>query len=172
MDSQSHQKMGTISYQLGDEVKTVHLVRRDDKVQISVGALVYEVSVIHSRAGELTFKVDGVTHTAFVASEDATWYVAIDGDAFELRKPDTRRPRRKQHHGEDNLAASMPGQVAKVLVSEGDTVQRGQPLIVLEAMKMEIKVVASHAGRVTRVLVKTGQVVDRGQGLVEMSNDQ
>ena len=44
---QSHPKMGTISYQLGDEVKIVHLARHDDKVQISIGDRVYEVNVIH-----------------------------------------------------------------------------------------------------------------------------
>ena len=51
-------------------------------------------------------------------------------------------------------------------------VQRGQPLIVLEAMKMEIKIAAPHDGRVAKVLVKPGQVVDRGQGLIEMTNEQ
>jgi biotin carboxyl carrier protein len=172
MGFQSHSKMGTISYQLGDEVKTVHLERHGDKVQISAGDRFYEVSVIHSRSGELTFSVDGVTHSAFVAQDGSTRYVAIEGDVFELKKPDLRRARRKQHQGEDSLAASMPGQVTKVLVSEGDTVQRGQPLIVLEAMKMEIKIAASQNGRVAKVLVQQGQVVDRGQVLFEMNNDQ
>jgi biotin carboxyl carrier protein len=66
----------------------------------------------------------------------------------------------------------MPGQVSKVLVGEGDSVQRGQPLIVLEAMKMEIKIAASHDGRVVKVLVKSGQVVDRGQTLIEMNDER
>lgn len=171
MDFQSHSKLGTISYQLGDEVKAVRLERHGDKVQISVGDRVYEVNVIHSRAGELTFSVEGVSHTAYVAYDESTRYVAIEGDVFELKKPDLRRARRKQHRGEDNLSASMPGQVTKVLVSEGDTVQRGQPLIVLEAMKMEIKIAASHDGRVAKVLVKLGQLVDRGQALIEMTNE-
>jgi 3-methylcrotonyl-CoA carboxylase alpha subunit len=159
-------------YSIGDEVKTVHLARRDDKVRISVDDRVYEVSVIRSRSGELTFQVDGVTHTAFVVQAGSTHYVAIEGNVFELKKPDLRRARHRQHHGEDNLAASMPGQVTKVLISEGDSVQRGQPLIVLEAMKMEIKIAAPHDGRVAKVLVKQGQLVDRGQELVEMNNDQ
>jgi biotin carboxyl carrier protein len=161
-----------VQFQLGDEVKAVRLERHGDKVQISVDDRSYEVNVIHSRAGELTFTVDGVMQSALVASAGSTRYVAVEGDVFELKKPDLRRARRKQHHGEDNLAASMPGQVTKVLVSEGDTVQRGQPLIVLEAMKMEIKIAASHDGRVAKVLVKLGQLVERGQALIEMINDE
>lgn len=109
-------------------------------------------------------------HTAYVAHDGSTRFVAIDGDVFELKQPETRRVRRKQQHGEDNLTASMPGQVTKVLIGEGDSVQRGQPLIVLEAMKMEIKIAAPHDGRVAKVLVKPGQVVDRGQALIEMNN--
>ena len=88
---------------------------------------------------------------------------------FELRQPDPRRARRKHHHGEDNLSASMPGQVTKVLVKDGDEVQRGQSLMVLEAMKMEIKISAPHDGRVVKVLVQEGQVVARDQSLVEIS---
>jgi len=161
-----------LRYQLGDELQVVQLERDGDVVRITLADRVYEVSVLHSRADEITFTVDGITHTAFVASKDSTRYVAIDGDVFELKEPDLRRTRRKQHHGEDNLTASMPGQITKVLVNEGDAVQRGQPLIVLEAMKMEIKVAAPHDGRVTKVLVKQGQVVDRGQTLIELTNEQ
>lgn len=159
-------------YQLGDEVKVVRLERDGEIVRITIADRVYAVRVIHARAGELTFTVDGVRHTACAASDGSTRFVAVDGEVFELKLPEARRTRRKQHHGEDNLTASMPGQITKVLVHVGDTVQRGQPLIVLEAMKMEIKIAAPHDGRVVKVLVKPGQVVDRGQALIEMSNEQ
>ncbi len=171
MDFQAHPKMAIISYQLGDEAVAVRLEREGEVVRVVIVDRVYEAGVIHLRAGEVTFKVDGITHTAFVASDGSTRYVAIAGDVFELKKPDARRARRVQHHGEDNLTASMPGQITKVLVCEGDAVQRGQPLIALEAMKMEIKIAAPHAGRVARVLVTQGQVVDRGQALVELSDE-
>lgn len=172
MEIQSHTEMGTISYQLGDDLKVVRLERHGAGAQIVIGDSVYEVRVIDMRKSEVAFNVNGTTHIASIASTDTTRYVAIEGDVFELKKPDLRRARRKQRHGEDNLTASMPGQVTKVLVAEGDVVQRGQSLIVLEAMKMEIKIAAPHTGRITKVLVKPGQIVDRGQGLVEMTNEQ
>jgi 3-methylcrotonyl-CoA carboxylase alpha subunit len=185
MEFQSHQarrptrpqagewaKRGIISYQLGADVKVVRLERQGESVRISIDDQVYDVQVNDVRTDEVVFSVNGMTHTAFVASAGTTHYVAIAGDVFELKKPDLRRAQRKQQHGEDNLSASMPGQVTRVLVNEGDTVQRGQPLIVLEAMKMEIKIAAPHDGRVTKVLVKPGQVVERGQGLIEMTNEQ
>jgi biotin carboxyl carrier protein len=156
-------------YQLGDAVQTVRLERDGEVVRITIADRAYEVRVLHSRAGELTLTVDGVTHTALSAQDGSTHFVAIDGEVFELKKPEARRARRMQHHGEDNLTASMPGQITRVLIGEGDAVQRGQPLIVLEAMKMEIKIAAPHDGRVVKVLVQPGQVVDRGQALIEMT---
>ncbi len=160
-----------LHYQLGDEIMIVEFARDGEGMHITIADRVYQVSIIHSQPGEVTFTVDGTTHTAFLASAGSTQYVAIDGEVFELRKPDPRRTRRKQHRGEGNLTASMPGQITKVLVNAGDVVRRGQPLIVLEAMKMEIKISASRDGRVMKVLVQQGQVVDRGQELIDINQE-
>jgi biotin carboxyl carrier protein len=64
----------------------------------------------------------------------------------------------------------MPGQVVKILVAEGEAVRRGQPLMVLEAMKMEIRINAPRDGHVTRLLCQPGQVVERGQTLLELTS--
>jgi 3-methylcrotonyl-CoA carboxylase alpha subunit len=159
-------------YQIDAEVTTVQIERDGEVMRVTIADRVCEVSILHSRAGELTYTVDGTTHTAFTANDGTTHFIAIDGDVFELKKPNVRHARRKQYHGEDRLTASMPGQVTKVLIAEGDSVQRGQPLVILEAMKMEIKIAAPRDGRVVKMLVKPGQIVDRGQALIEMNNEQ
>ena len=96
--------------------------------------------------GQLSFTIDGLKHTAFVVDDSATPYVAIDGEVFELKKIDLRRVRRRQHNGEGNLTSTMREQVTKVLIGTGELVQRGQPLPVLEAMKMEIKITHRTTG--------------------------
>lgn len=63
----------------------------------------------------------------------------------------------------------MHGQVVRVLVEEGEVVRRGQPLVLLEAMKMEIRVTAPHDGRVVRLLCNVGEVVQRAQPLLELA---
>ncbi len=156
-------------YQVGEEVKRVRVERDGGFYRVVIDERVYAVQVSRSRSDEVTFVVDSAQHTAYVAENGSTRYVSVGGDVFELKQPDPRRTRKKHHPGEDNLSASMPGQVTKVLVKDGDAVQRGQPLIVLEAMKMEIKIAAPHDGRVAKVLVKEGQVVERDQSLVEIS---
>jgi len=62
----------------------------------------------------------------------------------------------------------MPGKVIAVLVSEGDAVEAGQPMILVEAMKMETSLAAEITGRVRRVGVVPGQLVEAGQVLVEV----
>jgi len=59
------------------------------------------------------------------------------------------------------VKAPMPGNILKVLVSDGNTVKRGQPIVVLEAMKMENDIVADRDGTVT-VCVKVGDTVESG----------
>ena len=66
------------------------------------------------------------------------------------------------------VVAPMPGKVVKVLVETGDTVEIGEALVVVEAMKMENELLAKAAGRIRSVLVKPGDAVDRGQVLMSI----
>src|SRR5262249_61452925 len=67
------------------------------------------------------------------------------------------------------VTAPMPGKVLRVLVEEGEPVVAGQPLVVLEAMKMETALAAESDAVVKRVLVAPGQMVDHGARLIELS---
>jgi acetyl/propionyl-CoA carboxylase alpha subunit len=73
-------------------------------------------------------------------------------------------------HGESAVTAPMPGTVIKVLVAPGDQVQARQPLLVLEAMKMEMPVTAPHDGAVRNVHVAEGDRVAGGAVLVELED--
>jgi biotin carboxyl carrier protein len=64
----------------------------------------------------------------------------------------------------------MPGQIRALNVSEGETVTKGQTLLVVEAMKMEIRVQAPFDGRVSSIAVKAGQTVEREQVLVKVDH--
>lgn len=68
--------------------------------------------------------------------------------------------------------ATMTSQVVAVEVAEGDEVTTGETLVVLEAMKMEHRLVAPWPGRVRRVACAVGEVVDGGCPLVELEPDE
>jgi biotin carboxyl carrier protein len=108
------------------------------------------------------------SYTLYTAAKSDQRFVSFGGQDYALTVPDKRASRRRASAGGGDLTAQMPGQVVNVLVNEGDTVERGQTLVILEAMKMEIRVAAPGDGRVKRLLVEKGQVVERGQLLLEI----
>jgi biotin carboxyl carrier protein len=69
-------------------------------------------------------------------------------------------------HGEQKVVAPMPGRVVRVLVAAGDAVERRQPVVVVEAMKMENELRSPKAGRVKDVSVAAGTSVEAGRVLV------
>lgn len=69
----------------------------------------------------------------------------------------------------DAMASPMPGTILKILVNVGDAVTENQPLMILEAMKMENEIVASQAGTVSAIHVSPGQSVNAGDGLITIN---
>ena len=82
------------------------------------------------------------------------------------REPEGRARGGATHAG--GLEAPMPGVVTRVMVAAGEAVRKGQPLVALEAMKMEHLIRAPRAGRVKQVRASPGQMVGGGAALVEM----
>ena len=71
--------------------------------------------------------------------------------------------------GADAMQSPMPGTILRILVNVGDTVAENQPLMILEAMKMENEIVASKAGVVSGIHVANGQVVNPGDALITIN---
>lgn len=67
------------------------------------------------------------------------------------------------------VVAPLAGSVARILVAEGDAIEAGQVLLVLEAMKMETEITAPAAGSVGSILVKPGDAVQGGQALIALA---
>ncbi len=95
----------------------------------------------------------------------------MDGESYRLAvpsPPDVDEVGPEAGSPGASLTAPMPGTVVKVLVGEGDEVDEGQPLLVLEAMKMEQTVAAPHAGRVASIPFGEGELVPGGAVLAEI----
>lgn len=164
------------SYQLGDELKTVTVEQEGDRFRVRVGQRSYEVALIRAAPGQLDLAVGQRRLQAQVVPNGRRRYVAVGGQTwvFETGQPQRQRPRPgpRSMPGSGSLEATMPGLVLEVLVSAGQAVQRGDSLVVLEAMKMELRLTAPYAGRVLKVHCAAGQVVERGQLLVELEENR
>lgn len=106
----------------------------------------------------------------FVAGPPDAREVFVDGRVFrfEVTGSDQRRRATAPSHA-DTLTAPMPGTVVKVLVDPGQQVRRGDILIKLEAMKMELPVRAPHDGSVKAIHCKEGELVQAGVRLLDLS---
>ena len=93
--------------------------------------------------------------------------VSIAGRSFRVEVLDPRRWSRERNHreaeGRQNITAVMPGKVVRVLVAQGDQVEAGQGLIVVEAMKMQNEMKAAKAGRVATLAAVAGATVNAGE---------
>jgi len=113
--------------------------------------------------------VGGRMHRALALRDGVRVFVWVDGKTFVFERAERRRTRAASEQAGD-LLAPMPGRVRKTLVSIGDSVRKGQPLLVLEAMKMEHSIRAPRDGAVRRLLVREGDLVDAGVELAEISS--
>jgi len=127
-------------------------------------------AVAGATVDELVFTLDGRPCRAIVARLRDRVLVALGGRTYAF---DVGEEARGGHAaaGSGAVTAPMPGKVMSVLVAVGDTVEVGQPLVVLEAMKMESTLAAEVAGRVRAVPASAGSTVAAGDLLVEIEPD-
>lgn len=124
---------------------------------------------VDAQHGKMDLLIDNKRVVAYVSSDGAKRWVTINGETILLTKTSgAKQGVRHDHAG--GLIAPMPGQVRSVNVSAGDDVKKGQTLLTMEAMKMEIKIQALMDGKVKSVFVSQGDTVEREQILIEMED--
>ncbi len=123
--------------------------------------------------GTYTVKLNGKSYTASVAG-DGKVSVTVNGKTYETEvaeggdaEASTAETSSAGGDGEP-VAAPLTGNIFKILVSEGDSVEEGETIIVLEAMKMETEVKAQKAGTVSKICVREGDSVNSGDTLIEL----
>ena len=142
-----------------------------------VGKSVYRVSVDGNeflvdgkKTGRTNYSliVDNRSFEVEVDNAEDAYRVLVDGRTYHVNLVDERRMRvgaaqsGVQLEGRQRVSVPMAGKVIAVLVSEGDTVEKGQGLVIVEAMKMENEVRSPIAGEVKEIRVKPGEAVEGG----------
>ena len=142
----------------------LYLVREGDVVKVEVGGETFEAKV-----GETGVVTIGDKRMHVVVNDKA---VNVDGHDLPFRVLDYQSAGAPGAHGGARKAAKvkppMPGKIVSIAVQEGQEVQGGQILLVLEAMKMQNEIAAPSPGVVKKVHVKPGQNVEAKDVLVEL----
>jgi len=149
------------------DTQTLEINPSGDNYVATMNGKTILVQVIRAEDGRMDLLIDGQRVNAHVSSDMAKRWVTIDGQTIVLTKTSgAKQGVRHDHAG--GLIAPMPGQVRSVSVSVGDVVKKGQTLLTMEAMKMEIRIQALKDGKVTALHVAQGETVEREQILIEV----
>lgn len=146
----------------------VEITPQGKSYRATVGDKTVDVEIIRAQDGQLELLIDGERVMAYVSADGAKRWVTVKGQTLMLTKSTSAKRRGSSHDHGAGLVAPMPGLVRSVNVAEDEAVSKGQTLLVLEAMKMEIRIQAPRDGSVKKLLVQPGQTVEREQVLIEI----
>jgi len=155
--------------------RQIAIARAGDSFAITVDGRSYHVDAARIDAQTLSLVVDTVSRQSYEATvipdpQTGQLTVTVAGVAVRVALNGQRRWGRRDERGSgagpQRLAASMPGKVVRVLVKTGDMVHASQPLVVVEAMKMENEMRAGRDGMVSEVHAREGHSVEAGAVLL------
>jgi biotin carboxyl carrier protein len=147
-----------------------------DEHNISVNGRVFAVD-FNSVSGQPVYSllVDGQSVEAYVYPGEEKWEVLLMGRQFQVMVEDERDKRLRaaagssvSETGEYHLRAPMPGMVVSILVEEGQAIEKGEVLLILESMKMQNELKSPRAGTIGRLRVKAGESVEQRQTLLSV----
>ena len=154
-----------------EEVVVAYRAGRNDTFAVTVGESDTAVVVFDANASTIDLEIDGRRVQASVTALGNRWLVHGPGGDVELEEL-SRFPSSERAQVAGGLVAPMPGNVTAIHVVEGDVVEDGQLLLILEAMKMEHRITAPMVGSVKQVLVDIGDQVDNGALLVVLEENE
>ena len=155
---------------LGGKNHQVELTKAGERLRCAIDGSALEADAAQIAPGIYSILVDGVSLEVRVEPDggrlrltvaDREWRAEI-GDPREWRR---NRGGAAEAEGRQQVSAPMPGKIVLVLVEAGDSVNAGQGLFVVEAMKMQNEIRSPKSGKVERLLVTEGQTVNAGEAL-------
>ncbi|HEY8554715.1 MAG TPA: acetyl/propionyl/methylcrotonyl-CoA carboxylase subunit alpha [Burkholderiales bacterium] len=155
-------------YRSGDREVQLLASPAGDGYRLQLDGAAVTVSGRLERHGAVRMTVDGRTVEGAVVAIERTRHVFLDGRSFLLEYIDRLHHDAETELHEGGLRAPMPGKITALLVAPGTKVERGAPLLVLEAMKMEHTIIAPGPGTVRAVNVEVGDQVSEGAELVDI----
>ena len=138
---------------------------------LTIGDRQHTVDPRWTQNGLLSIIINGRSYQVDIHTDKDAHEVLIEGEHFEFELFDERKALLKKSaamgaEGVQEIKSSMPGKIVKLLTAEGDEVEQGQGLVVVEAMKMENEIKSPKGGVVKRIGVKEGEAVVAGALLI------
>ena len=158
---------------IGDREEDLLLKQDEGQISAEIGGRVYTLQAREIQADSYLFFLNTDVHECRVserAGSKNTFEVTIHGRSHEVTIVDPKRLRSghnsdRHHHGVTEILAPMPGKVVRVQTEAGVKVEKGEGVVVVEAMKMQNEMKSPRAGVVVSIKVKPGDTVNSGDVL-------
>ena len=121
--------------------------------------------------------VDGTEFDVDIEMDDGIWTATVEGRTFKIEVPDSgpvvkkKRSQGGKKKKSGTVSANIPGKIVTIEVNEGDVVEEGQVILILEAMKMQNEIQAPISGTVSSVTCEEGQSIEANVPLVVIEPD-
>lgn len=162
---------------IGDRIANVELISKDDNVVvIKIDDKTYHLDVVMPENGVCSILNNGKSYTAeFKRSDSGKSYIVntqfhsfpveiVDSQAKYLRN----RKKDDTDDTQDKIFSPMPGKIIKILVTEGQEMKAGDPVVIVEAMKMQSEYKVKRDCKIKKILVQEGDTIDGNQTLVTL----
>ena len=154
-----------LSVRVRDHVHDVVVTRQNGHYIVEIDGQRHEVDSHKLENNFFSFITDERSYEVSVERDGDTYKVRRGAAQLDVTISDPSRQAREElatSAGPEKVVSQMPGKVVRVLVAEGDEVEAGAGLIVIEAMKMENEIAAVKGGKVTKIAVAPGEAVESG----------
>lgn len=159
------------AFKLGETEHNLEISRSAGGYRLHLADQVVPFDLKTGADGRAWLTLDGVHHEVVIATKGDDVFVHFDGEAYQLRyeHPLKRLAAAGLGSAEDRVLAPMPGSIVSVQIKAGDTVTKGQTLLVMESMKMETTITAPRDGVIETVAYDKGQTFDRDALLLSLA---
>jgi biotin carboxyl carrier protein len=162
---------------IDDKVYQLQTEFKDGRYHINIDGRDYDVDYTSISDNCLSLLIDGRTLTIYFSESNERKYLSVDGEQFCIQEAKAENIRAGEADATalkeaPIICSPMPGKVVKLFVKEGDEVEKGQGLVIVEAMKMENEIKSPVNGTVDKVNFAPGDLVDAAQPIIEIKPDE
>jgi pyruvate carboxylase subunit B len=167
----------TMHVAYGGKNVAVTIIRAKDKdYELHIDGSIYNIKLLYIDMGELDFSINDRTCNAVISRSEGDFSkVTINGQDFIMMRNDllmdesiVRAAAGGGASSDNRIMAPIPGRIFKLNVKEGDTISKGDVVLVIDAMKMENNISSKRDGTIKKILVKLNDMVDAGTKLIEI----
>lgn len=161
-----------INYEHENHVYNVSIERRDKHYFITYDNTEYKVEAKETQPGQLKIKIGDRIIKSVITEGEKEKFVFVDGDVFKVKPVELTGRKKTNKKEEGDLSSPISGKVVTIKVKNGESVKKGDVLMVIEAMKMEYLIRAPFDGKVQKINFKEKDQIEIGQNTLELKKKE